>query len=719
MELTKDKAVQFVSDTLTTEGGEGELKIIGKPHKYNDLVDPKQRISEYIKTKMNIIDLIPCDYQVGVDKKVTSGESGSENQIENLEQIKHRLKYPTAIKNYQKLCTNYSLKSYAGLRLYTTDETTATDEFRNSFSENFLQSSVNNVSSIGRQAKSLAKSLGGEGLITGIKDTALGALDAGISMLTSDTDTKSKLMDVSSSIADVLIGGNAISLPKIWDNSNYQPSSTIVISLVSPYGSNKAIREFIIKPLTYLILMSLPKTNDGISFGFPQMLTMRAYGISEVSLASIASLTMNRGGNDTAFNKDRQPLSVNVSMQIANLIDGSASYFSNLPAFESGAIGKCTNDQNSGNIYEQSGDTLFQTPGKIIKSLSPFKQGKMDINMMGLTGNFEKSADPLNDKKKTNTINPQSNNPNNSNNPNSSNMYDSVDSLIAGLQNETEFSSAYNKAKQSSHDIRKQSKQNDNNNVIDSVKDITLKRSRQIIDDIDKKVIGNLTDFSIEQIILDPDNNLNNKIIKSTPLTDLKQYEQLPSDGDITQTISDIGIDSFKDNIKELPIVIALDIKDRISVPSIEKFDEPFMKNISNVVSEVLDDQLNTHLTSKFMDVGNQVFNNVDQKLKQITAELPSKDLQAIVDHSNIPLDVLENFDRQKIQSNIENYNQQYQNIKKMPNLHKQLSGAAVKNIINTVDVKPKIEKETQEHLNNLINSAVIKSKILGSTNFI
>ncbi len=382
---------------LTQNGGSGQLKVIGKPCKFNSNIDPKSRISDYIKHKMNIVDLIPCQYTVGVGQSSTNDSVSSDKHFGKLENIRHVLQYQEPIKEYEKMCGYYSLTPYAGLRLLTTDETTSTDEFRNGFENNIIAGAINKLSQVGRNAKTFGKSIGGDvtkagsEFVTGKFNDVLQFTGNAANIDQSVIDSGKKM---SASLANVLIQGNSVSMPKIWDNSSYQPNNNIVINLVSPYGSNKAIHEFIIKPLTYLLLMSLPKTQDGISYGFPHMISLKAYGISEVSIGSIAGLTLHRGGNDTSFNKDKQPLSVNVSLEIINLIDGCASY-DKLDAYESEAIANSLNPQSESNIFFQNGSTLLQTPGKIIKSLSPFKYNTLDTTELGLDGNFSLKSNPL------------------------------------------------------------------------------------------------------------------------------------------------------------------------------------------------------------------------------------------------------------------------------------------------------------------------------------
>ena len=95
--------------------------------------------------------------------------------------------------------------------------------------------------------------------------------------------------------------GNKLSLPKIWQNSSYRPTFSISTKLFSPYGSPKAVQEYIVKPLTMILLMSTPQSDDMISYNRPFAVTVRSWGTSFLTLAGITSVTLQRGGSDSVY----------------------------------------------------------------------------------------------------------------------------------------------------------------------------------------------------------------------------------------------------------------------------------------------------------------------------------------------------------------------------------------------------------------------------------
>ena len=366
--------IKFLTgNAFTIAGASGELKEIGKPSKFNSLADPGNRISNYIKSKMNIVDLIPCDFTIDLMKALSNDNSSGKSKGDFFDDLKPKITYLDSIKKYKELCNNYSIVPYAGVRIFTTDETIATDEFRNQYADNIISSFVNSLTQKFRSIRAFGKgatSKTNNMIDRGIKETKNSASEfigeeAG--------NTFGSLLQKS---ADVLISGQTISMPKVWDSSSYSPNTSIVIKLVSPYGCPEAIHEFIIKPLTYLLLLTLPRTKDGMSSGYPPIVSVRAYGMTDISVGAIQSLTLRRGGNDTSFNIYKQPLSIDVSMQIENLVDGCAAYEKrdkmDIDEFESNAIPNSKRLIADTNVYQSVDTTLMQTPGKIIRSLLPF-----------------------------------------------------------------------------------------------------------------------------------------------------------------------------------------------------------------------------------------------------------------------------------------------------------------------------------------------------------
>jgi hypothetical protein len=374
-----------------------DLFRIGKPTGFHKAVDPDSRIKYYMESKMNVIDIIPCSYTIPLGKSV---------EIENNDKVLTPLKgltpaigYEQAVKAYQDVCTVYGLDGkYAGLRLYITDETTSTDQFDVSYSDNMIEGQVNALSDMGRQFKNIMRSVSSQyDTVAAEYGQKVGGAIGGMAgnlgeMLTDNLQLKEGLSQLGASVGTAIALGQKFSLPKIWSDSNYSPNMNAVIKLVSPYGHPDAIKEFIIQPLMYLLIMASSRTLDGISYGSAPKVTVKAYGVAHYPLAGITGITIMRGGADTSFNIYRQPLSVNVSLSFQPLVSGFAAYEE--AGHESSY--KDTNLINSDLNNGQAGQrALFPTLGTYIDSLKPIAINQIVTghNVKGLGSHLENKKD--------------------------------------------------------------------------------------------------------------------------------------------------------------------------------------------------------------------------------------------------------------------------------------------------------------------------------------
>ncbi|MDX1699354.1 MAG: hypothetical protein R3250_01990, partial [Melioribacteraceae bacterium] len=103
-------------------------------------------------------------------------------------------------------------------------------------------------------------------------------------------------------------------------------------------------------------------------------LTVKGYGISYLPLATIASITLRKGGADTSFNIFRQPLSVDVSLTFQSLLPGFAVHSNRRGAMDGlnrSAYSTAAEVNTSLRTAEGNTTTFFPTLGSIIESIKP------------------------------------------------------------------------------------------------------------------------------------------------------------------------------------------------------------------------------------------------------------------------------------------------------------------------------------------------------------
>jgi hypothetical protein len=389
------KAAEDISETLFKLKSIENLELfrVGKPSGFRESVDPDSRIRWHMESKMSVIDIIPCAYMIPLTKaKEVFSTDGSETSL--VDTLTPHISYGQAVQEFQKICENYGLATnYGGLRLYLTDQTTATDDFSNTYSNNFLDTIYNQMvdktktfREIGRSVSSnfdqLARPYGRK--IGG----GLGEATGGLAATTASTFGSDYLKDIKFSeklkylgeaVGAAVASGNRLSLPKLWSDSNYNPNVSAVVKLVSPYGHPDAITEFIIKPLMYLLIMASPRTSDGLSYGHTPKITMKGYGMVHLPLAHISNINLRKGGTDTSYNIYRQPLSIDVSLQFESLVSGFAVYADENRMSKSSETQLSDTNKLSLNLgTAQAGKrAFFPTLGTIVDSIRPVAINKL------------------------------------------------------------------------------------------------------------------------------------------------------------------------------------------------------------------------------------------------------------------------------------------------------------------------------------------------------
>ena len=369
-----------------------DLFPIGRPCKFNITIDPHQRFGNYLRSKMSVIDLIPVDH--GVDLKNVADVVSGKTTLTDIETGKisstntaYSIGYTDQIKKYQRLCDYHGLKQYPGLRLFTTDDTTSSDTVSVQYKDSTFQGAADTLSGAGqtyRDAANLVLGSNTQEFNTKLVSATTAAVGKGVNVLGGNDGIRKLFEGVAGAATDMALNGNKMTFPKIWQSSTYHNNLSVNIRLVSPYGHPKAVKEFIMKPLSYLMLLAAPQTINGITYGGSIPITIKAYGLNYTVVGSIASMTFRRGGSDTSFNLYRQPLTVDVSIEFQTLFDAFAMF--DPTSRDTGIqtdrnIFKDSNliDPGSLNLWEPGKNNLMQSLGTILASLRPVRIVDMGI----------------------------------------------------------------------------------------------------------------------------------------------------------------------------------------------------------------------------------------------------------------------------------------------------------------------------------------------------
>jgi hypothetical protein len=274
-------------------------------------------VSLELKKRMGIIDLIPCNFDL------TQGLDLSLEAI--IKAFKPTIKYMGACVNFERIQEEYGFKKPSSfLRVYLTDSTTVQETISNSYTKNIIDDTLNSLTStkLGQLFKGTFRSVSS----LGHDDPGSNINGSMVSKVASAIGLGEGVSKVAEGLSEVLTHGSRISFPKIWAGTEYNPSLTCNIKLMSPYGHPDAIAKFIIEPLGRLMLLLAPRTYSGLTTQRPNFVALKSYGMANMNICSPSVLEIRRGGDDNSYNQYKQPLTVDIAMTFDSVCEGFAAF---------------------------------------------------------------------------------------------------------------------------------------------------------------------------------------------------------------------------------------------------------------------------------------------------------------------------------------------------------------------------------------------------------
>ena len=313
-----------------------EFKIIGRPLKLSQKIDPFNRVNSDFEELLKTVDMIPVRFSINLQQLLSDQSEKKDPSSAGYLEMKF-----TEIDKYKRLCSAHGLPQKMGCRIYLTDETISQEDFSNNFKNNIFEDTFNKTADVVKSYTDSVRSLGGntgsigdfssilsnagegEGgsILSGLAKKISGLVGDGLGAIKDLLGSFGQAAGVGKggfgdSVANMLTKGSHISLPQIWDNSTYQPSLSMNVKLISPYGSDVAIKKYVLEPLLYILLLACPTTNDGLTYGNIPYIKFRAYGIADIHLGYIQNVSIRRGGADIITNAESIPLMVDLNISI-------------------------------------------------------------------------------------------------------------------------------------------------------------------------------------------------------------------------------------------------------------------------------------------------------------------------------------------------------------------------------------------------------------------
>ena len=275
-------------------------------------------------------------------KKSTMTEKEYEQALKAFKEYKDKFK--GALYEYNEASTNtvnkvvvdalrqnlgdfINLNEIPVLRLIGSQDSVYSETLQNRFGDNNLmaeieQSPLGMIVSPIASVKNMIQSSGKKGLVGSAISSTLDLIktfpkynyDLGLKLM--------KEFSYSTSLADLFkkeLLGLQISLPRVFEGSNYSESLNIFIRLTSPTGHDDDIRSYILIPILLLLTAGAPISYDNITYGFPPLWKIMSYGNAYQTVGVIDVITISRGSMETTYSDNLMPLSVDVRLTLTSL----------------------------------------------------------------------------------------------------------------------------------------------------------------------------------------------------------------------------------------------------------------------------------------------------------------------------------------------------------------------------------------------------------------
>lgn len=205
-----------------------------------------------------------------------------------------------------------------------------TDSFSNEYGETFLAKAADLGSgAIGDLAQMSGSGKGSEMLhhyetaFRGIGEQQEGLAGAGFSGMGALLGSAGDIMAAAegmggqkgnvATLISKLATGHRVDFPQVWKGSSFAPSYSMTIRLYNPKpGSAKSTQDYIITPLAMILVLGLPRTDDGDAYRWPFFHRVNCPGIWGLDPAVITNISVIKGG-------DQQQIAFNQKLGIVDL----------------------------------------------------------------------------------------------------------------------------------------------------------------------------------------------------------------------------------------------------------------------------------------------------------------------------------------------------------------------------------------------------------------
>jgi len=321
---------------------------------------------------VDIIPMIPKPSSKIVDRiRNSNTDENTKKELEHTLTYLYEPDYAEGVKQFNRLLKMFKIidddKTISFIRLYATDNTQLSESITSNYEEIPIKQLLD---SFGNKIKQLT---GGIAELFKMVSKSLyltpDEIDRTVSQMTGND-----FISFLSQIASAGSRGLKIDFPKVWADTQYSRTLNINVTLSSPYGHPEILYQWVYAPLIALLLLGSPLNIYGF-VGIPLYVRVKAYGLQDIVMGAIQSITINRGGQNTVYNAYKQPTKLELTISIVDLYSQFSIDYTNLKDEPLDTKNVLTNpiDASSFTPTDEKLISYQPTLASLINSLRPYK----------------------------------------------------------------------------------------------------------------------------------------------------------------------------------------------------------------------------------------------------------------------------------------------------------------------------------------------------------
>lgn len=191
------------------------------------------------------------------------------------------------------------------------------ESFSNQTKESMISSMVSGMGDLAKELQFLmgAGAVKQDGNMTNSIAKATGEIGEAANKLLPNSGIIKK---ITGSAASVLSGSN-IFFPELWASSDFSRSYTVEMDLKTPYGNKRNIFLDLFVPMWHWIALVAPRQTTINTYGAPFIVRAYIPGMFSSEMSIVENLTIQKGGDGSAWSVDGYPLEIKLSVTLKDL----------------------------------------------------------------------------------------------------------------------------------------------------------------------------------------------------------------------------------------------------------------------------------------------------------------------------------------------------------------------------------------------------------------